>query len=244
MTRLFLLFFFSVAFHSLLFAQKPIRFPARDGVKITADQWIHHKDSSYIILCHQARSSRGEYNEIAGRMGKLGYNCLAIDLRSGQEFNYKINETAMEARERGLPVDYLDAEADIVDAIEFVKRISDKRIILVGSGYSASLALKIASEDQIISTVVAFSPGEYFGTLVNIQKTITGLDIPIFISCKAAEVPYVKELVSGITSKRMKTFYPKDGGQSGAESLFKSNPNNQEYWINLLSFMQNLKNFK
>lgn len=223
------------------FAQKPIRFPARDGVKITADQYIHHKDSSYIILCHMAKSSRGEYNEIAGRMGKLGYNCLAIDLRSGQEFNYKINETAMQARQRGLPVEYMDAEADIVDAIEFVKRISDKRIILVGSSYSASLALKIASEDDIISTVVAFSPGEYFGSLISIQKTIAGLDIPIFVTCKASEVTYVKELVSGITSKKMITFYPKEGGKHGAASLFKDNPNNQEYWINLLNFMQNLK---
>ncbi len=235
LSSLFLLLFFSS------YAQKPIRFPARDGVKITADQYLHHKDSSYIILCHQAKSSRGEYNEIAGRMGKLGYNCLAIDLRSGQEFNYKINETAMEARQRGLPVDYMDAEADIVDAIEFVKRISNRRIILVGSAYSASLALKIASEDKIISTVVAFSPGEYFGSLISIRETITGLDIPIFVSCKADEVPYVKELVSGITSKKMITFYPKQGGKQGAESLFKSNSNNQEYWINLLNFMQNLK---
>ncbi len=213
------------------FAQKPIRFPARDGVKITADQYIYHKDSSYIILCHQAKSSRGEYNEIAGRMGKLGYNCLSIDLRSGMEFNYKINETAMEARQRGLPDEYMDAEADIVDAIEFVKRISKRRIILMGSSYSASLALKIASEDKIVSTVVAFSPGEYFGSLVSIQKIITGLDIPVFITCKASEVPYVKDLVSGITSKKMITFYPKTGGKHGAESLFKNNPNNQEYWI-------------
>ena len=235
LSSLFFLFFLSS------FAQKPIRFPARDGVKITADQYIHHKDSSYIILCHMAKSSRGEYNEVAGRMGKLGYNCLAIDLRSGDEFNYKINETAMQARQRGLPVDYMDAEADIVDAIEFVKRISDKRIILVGSSYSASLALKIASEDNIISSVVAFSPGEYFGSLISIQNTIAGLEIPIFITCKDSEVPYVKELVSGITSKKMITFYPKTGGKHGASSLFKDNPNNQEYWINLLSFMQNLK---
>lgn len=241
MVKLFSFSTFLVFLNLSLFAQKPIRFPARDGVKITADQYIHHKDSSYIILCHQANSSRGEYNEIAGRMGKLGYNCLAIDLRSGNEFNYKINETAMEARQRGLPVEYMDAEADIVDAIEFVKRISNRRIILVGSSYSASLALKIASEDNIISTVVAFSPGEYFGSLVNIQQIITGLDIPIFVTCKADEVPFVKQLVSGITSKKMITFYPKTGGKHGAEALFKSNPNNQEYWINLLNFMQNLK---
>lgn len=147
----------------------------------------------------------------------------------------------MQARERGLPTDYMDAEADIIDAIEFVKRISDKRIILVGSSYSASLALKIASENDIISTVVAFSPGEYFGSLINIQKTIAGLDIPIFVTCKDTEIPYVKELVSGITSEKMITFYPKSGGKHGAASLFKDNPNNQEYWINLLNFMQNLK---
>lgn len=222
-------------------AQKPIRFPARDGVKITADHYVLHKDSSYIILCHKGGSSRGEYNEIAERLGKLGYNCLAIDLRSGNEFNFKINETAMQARQRGLPTDYMDAEADIIDAMEFVQRLSNKPMILVGSEFSASLALKLASENDIISSVVAFSPGEYFGSLVSIQQLISGLDIPIFVTCAAKEVPYVKELVSGITSKKLRTFYPAEGGKQGVASLFKENPNNQEYWINLLNFMRSLR---
>ena len=104
-----------------------------------------------------------------------------------------------------------------------------------------NIALKLAKENDIISTVVAFSPGEYFGSLVSIKESIAGLDIPIFVTCSADEVPYVKELVSGITSNKLVTYYPTTGGKHGAAALFKDNPNNQAYWINLLGFMQSLK---
>ena len=50
-------------------------------------------DAPLIVLCHQAGGSRGEYREIAPRLNKLGYQCLAIDQRAGGQVKGVVNET-------------------------------------------------------------------------------------------------------------------------------------------------------
>ena len=66
-----------------------IRFPSEDGLMVTADLYIekNEKDAPFIILYHQAGWSRGEYAQIAPRLNALGFNCLAVDLRSGGKVN-------------------------------------------------------------------------------------------------------------------------------------------------------------
>ena len=71
-----------------------VTFNSKDGLPITADFYQNPNAKSIIILCHQAGFSRGEYKEIAPRLVDSGYACLAIDLRSGNQVNEVINETA------------------------------------------------------------------------------------------------------------------------------------------------------
>ncbi len=78
-------------------AQQVVTFPAKDGLKITADLYLKDYQLPFILLFHQGESSRGEYTEIAARLLKLDYNCLAVDLRAGEKMNYISNETAMRA---------------------------------------------------------------------------------------------------------------------------------------------------
>jgi hypothetical protein len=76
------------------FSQKKITFKASDGLQITADLYIlNPSENSFIILFHQARWSRGEYLEIAPKLNKLGFNCMAVDQQSGGEINNIVNET-------------------------------------------------------------------------------------------------------------------------------------------------------
>ncbi len=63
---------------------------------------------------------------------KFGYNCLAVDLRSGKEVNYIQNETAKRAREKNLSTEYLDAEKDMLASIDYVKQFTKNKIILCG----------------------------------------------------------------------------------------------------------------
>ena len=84
-------------------AQQMVTFFSSDGLTVTADLYLKDKSYPFIILFHQANFSRGEYQETAPKLMKLGYNCLAVDLRSGKEVNFIKNETAAKAHEKNLP---------------------------------------------------------------------------------------------------------------------------------------------
>jgi len=71
-----------------------VTFPSTDGLMLTADLYMPHpKTAPFIVLFHQARWSRGEYREIAPKLNEMGFNCLAMDQRSGGEVNDVKNES-------------------------------------------------------------------------------------------------------------------------------------------------------
>ena len=71
---------------SVASSSETVTFPSEDGLLITAD--IHapygNGEAPIIVLFHQAGWSRGEYAEIAPWLNTLGYNCMAVDQRSGE----------------------------------------------------------------------------------------------------------------------------------------------------------------
>lgn len=213
-----------------------LTFKSLDTIMITAD-WYHlNKKADVFVLCHQAGSSRGEYIEIADSLRKLGYNCLAIDQRSGNSMNGVVNETAKRAQQAGLPTNYIDAEQDIVAAINFVNAYYNTKIHLLGSSYSSALALKIAMENNDVDQVYAFSPDEYlFG--VNLKQTITGLDKPSFLTSAKNEASAVANLYDVITSSEKTHFIPNGNGIHGARALWKNQPDHKEYWKALIDFL-------
>jgi pimeloyl-ACP methyl ester carboxylesterase len=223
-------------------AQKTITFPSLDGLTITADFYESKKTDPYIVLFHQARFSRGEYKETADKLLKLGYNCLAVDLRSGGEVNFVKNETAGAAQLKGLPTEYLDAKQDMQAAIDFAYKQSKKPVVIFGSSYSASLSLLLAKENNNINAVIVFSPGEYFNKENMIRDTIQGLSKPIFASSSSTEFPYMKELLSKVDQNNLTLFSPSKGkGDHGSKVLWGSNPDNSEYWLSLMMFFNQIK---
>ena len=91
-------------------AYETISFKSKDGVEIAADLYMTHPDTvPFIVLFHQAGSSRGEYLDIAPQLNQLGFNCLAVDLRSGKESNGIVNLTNEHARSAMKETSYLDA---------------------------------------------------------------------------------------------------------------------------------------
>lgn len=223
-------------------AQQTVTFSSTDGLLITADLYLQDKSLPYIILYHQANFSRGEYKETAPKLMKLGYNCLAVDLRSGNEVNYIQNETAARAREKNLPVEYLDAEKDMLSAIEYVRKQTKEKIVLLGSSYSASLALKIAKGNNIVNAIVAFSPGEYFQQRLVLKTALAKLDKPIFIASTTNEHPFIKEMMSGVSDNLITWWTPSKGsGIHGSKALWHASPGNDECWMSLLMFFKGLK---
>jgi len=223
-------------------AQQTITFPSSDGLIITADLYMQDKSLPYIILYHQANFSRGEYKETAPKLLKMGFNCLAVDLRSGKEVNYIQNETAAKARDKNLPVEYLDAERDMISAIEYIKKQSKERVILFGSSYSASLALKISKNNPSVSAVVAFSPGEYFQPQVTLKILLAKFDKPVFIASTTNEHPFIKEMMAGVSDNLITWWTPAKGpGIHGSKALWQASAGSEECWMSLLMFFKNLK---
>ncbi len=222
-------------------AQKTITFSSKDGLIITADKYFVNDSLPYIVLCHQAGYSRGEYKETAPKFTKFGYNCIAVDARSGGGVNDVPNETAFDARVKNKPTTYLDAEQDIIAAIDYAYKQNNKKVILVGSSYSASLALKIGASNDKVKAVMAFSPGEYFGDKLKIKGSIVKFDKPLFVTSSKEEAPAVSALIKDIKSTNKQQFIPTGEGEHGSKALWKSSPDNLEYWMALPKFMRGLK---
>lgn len=222
-------------------AQTKITFPASDQLTVTADFYGNEKvgkTATWVLLFHQAGYSRGEYRETAARIVKLGYNCLAVDLRSGEEVNFIRNETASEAIKKKLPTSYLDAKKDILAAIEYAFEKIKTPVILFGSSYSASLALVVAKNNPKVKAVVAFSPGEYFENSLNVQSSLEGFDKPVFAAVSKKEYPYLETMLTNVTKDKM-LFQPQSGeGEHGSKALWKSNKSSSEYWMALVSFLK------
>jgi len=213
-----------------------LEFPSLDGLTISASSFEMIPSEQYIVLCHQAGYSRGEYREIARELNKFGYNCLAIDQRSGKECNDMINETAHRANKEKKKTDYMDAEQDIIAAVDFVFNKTQKPVILWGSSYSASLALKIAKGNDKVKAVVAFSPGEYLkGTKV--AELAAALDKPVFATGAKKEMKEIEALFTGTAADKKTIFSPAGEGIHGSSALWISTENNAEYWDAVKAFL-------
>jgi len=218
-----------------------VKFPSKDGVTITADMYEADPSYPWVVLFHMAQSSRGEYQRIAPRLNKLELNCMAVDLRSGKESNFIVNETYVLAKNAGLGTGYLDAEKDMQAAIEKAYLIGRRPVIIFGSSYSASLALKLGAEMPQVKAVIAFSPGEYFGKDLDVAQAASQLTKPTFIACSADEKKYTDKIANAVRSDKKIYFVPAKGGAHGSKSLEKGSEGETEYWIQLINFIQTVK---
>jgi pimeloyl-ACP methyl ester carboxylesterase len=224
------------------FSQQTVTFEASDGLKVTADMYVVDKKFPFMIFFHQAGSSRGEYKEIARKFFKLGYNGLVVDLRVGDEAQYVGNETAVEAKRSGKEVSFMDAEKDVIAALDFAWGKNHLPVVLVGSSYSASLCLKVAKGNDKVKAVVAFSPGEYFGDDYNVKEGLAGFDKRVIALCSQREKTYVEDMFADVDTKLKTVFSPKEGpGAHGAKALWDECGEKREYMWNLNLFFKTVE---
>ena len=217
---------------------KKITFPSKDGLSIRADLYQAKKQKDFLVLCHRSHFNRGEYKDIAQRLVAEGFSCLAIDQRSGMNVLGHINETSTLAKKKGLPTGYLDAKQDIESAVDYAfKKNHSKPIILVGSSYSASLALLTAKDADKVKATAVFSPGEYLKG-IDLSKTIKDFSKPIFATSAKKEVADMKKLFRYVGEKYISYFLPRVDGFHGAKSLWPTSGGNEQYWKSFLGFLK------
>lgn len=222
-----------------------IEIKAADGLTITANLYESEPiESPVFILCHQAGFSRGEYIETAEYFFKQGFNCIALDQRSGGEVNGIVNETHKSAVAAGKPTNYTDAAQDIEAAIVYAdKEFPEAKKVLLGSSYSSSLALIMGVKyADVLTAVISFSPGEYF-ELENksIAAWAKDLQLPIFITSAKAEIDNWAAIFEAIPSANKIGFKPTGNGIHGSRNLWLSTQNHQEYRSALESFINSLE---
>ena len=67
-------------------------------------------------------------------------------------------------------------------------------IIILGSSYSASLALLISTETEKVKAVIALSPGEHLKG-VKLAEELKSLTKPIFVTSSKNEIDEVSEVL-------------------------------------------------
>ena len=232
--------FLSVFMLSFIIVEEPAftttKFPSKDELAITADLYKIDETKPVILLCHQAGYSRGEYREIAVKLNELGFNCMAIDQRSGSQINDVVNQTAKGAANAKLSRQFGDAEQDIEAAIDFLFKVWKKPVIVWGSSYSASLVLKLGASKENVQAVLAFSPGEYIKGS-NISESIVGLTKPTFVTSSKKEAAEVTKLIAGVEASFITQFIPEEEGKHGSKALWSANAGHEEYWTAVEAFL-------
>ncbi len=221
-----------------------IVFPSADGLTISADIYIVHElTAPFIVLFHQARWSRGEYIEIAPRLNKMGFNCMAVDLRSGGAINDVENQTCKRATEQKKPTTYIDALPDMVAALKYAKTsYAQGALIVWGSSYSAALVVKLAADNpKLVDGGLSFAPGEYFAKLGQSETFITeaamNVQCPIFITSAKSEGPNWESIYAAIPSKAKSSFLPETDGNHGSRALWSKFEDNSAYWQAVTVFL-------
>ncbi len=222
--------------------ENKIQFQADDGVTITADIYMNHdKAAPFIVLFHQAGSSRGEYNEIAPRLNKLGFNAMAIDQRSGSSSNGKSNETNSSARTLGKNTKYMDAAEDLTAAFNYAKNnYAEGKILVWGSSYSASLVLLLSGRNQINPDgILSFSPGEYLGFRNKVASAVKSINVPVFITSAKNEKNSWWKIFRSIPSENKTYFIPESkNGRHGSSTLFSTEEASGDYWAAVEKFLK------
>ncbi len=226
--------------------RETIEFPSEDGTPITADvYWSDASDHGlpFVCLFHQAGFSRGEYVEIAPRLVELGYNCMAVDARSGGVANKVTNKTVsrmVEAGKKKVGNDFIRAYPDIVAALQYARsNYADGKLIAWGSSYSASLVFKADAENEgLIDGILSFAPNDMTEwTRDWIIKSAESVKHPVFITSARRERDKWKRLQETLPEDQVTTFVPVSAGRHGSSALWKSTRENDLYWAEVENFL-------
>lgn len=222
-----------------LLATRTIEFEAKDGLSISADLYGgQKKDRPVLVLCHQAKSSRGEYKSIAPKLLKADFACLALDLRNGEMMNKVPNLTASRAREGKKKTAYGDAAQDIEAAIAWLRAEGfTGKLTLWGSSYSASLAMTIGAKNPEVGAVIAFSPGDYLKPDGTTAKQSAKLALPLLVVAPEMERSQATALFEGTASTEKQLAIDKEF-MHGSKTLFHAKSNPKLAWKPVMEFLE------
>jgi pimeloyl-ACP methyl ester carboxylesterase len=230
----------SILLSCAVHAGEPVTLRASDGGAVYGTLSRHESGrqaDAILLLFHQAGASRHEYDPLVPVLTRMGYDTLAIDQRSGDGLFGGRNETVMK---RGGSADYLDALPDLEGALAWARARGYARIAVVGSSYSASLAIVLAARHpQDLAAVASFSPGEYFDDKDMIKRAAAKITVPFYVTTRPEEEDKVAEVLRDAHGGNL-THYRQAVGVHGASTLVQAR-DPKGYADNLRSFTDFLR---
>ncbi len=217
----------------LAFASEPVALHSSDAVTIhgTLTQASPHNDK-VLLLFHQARANRHEYDSLIAGFNQLGYDTLAIDQRSGGDLFGGHNQTVQAL---GKSTDYLDAAPDLDAALAWARAQHYNKIVAVGSSYSSALVILLAAKHpQGLTALASFSPGEYFDDKNMIKNAAAQVTIPFYITTDPDEAANVTEVLRKAHGSNIVHYQPKNGVHGASTLVAARDP--EGYAANLARF--------
>ncbi|EDP70725.1 hypothetical protein FBALC1_08198 [Flavobacteriales bacterium ALC-1] len=168
-----------------------IHFLTSDSIKIYGDLYEISKIAPTLLIFHQGGSNtRAEYKSIIPVLKNEGFNILTIDQRVGGQYYYGgYNRTIVDIEKNEFG--YCDAYPDLVAALSYIEGLGFLgKTVVWGSSYSATLALKLADDNEDkIDGVLAFSPASG-NPMEGCQPTehIQSIKMPLLLMKPASEM--------------------------------------------------------
>ncbi|MFW2440993.1 MAG: alpha/beta hydrolase [Arenicellales bacterium] len=194
------------------------------------------------LLFHQAGSNSMEYEPVLSAFHLAGFDTLTLDQRSG---GTRWGVENLTVKRLGASTDYAEAYPDLEAALEYAVKHKYKKILVVGSSYSASLAIVLASNNpDKIMAVAAFSPGEYFPDKNWIKNATAKLKIPLYITSTDKERQRSEEVIVRANENDIDVTYYRPLDSVHGISTLRKGENPDGYKINQDNFAEFLNRFK
>jgi hypothetical protein len=137
-----------------------ISFDTPDGNRIVGSYYaVEQKDAPAVLMLHQWRGTRADFESLAREFQSKGIAVLAIDGRGFGESTKPTDGPAQPARTAEAVKGML---SDVSGATAFLSSqpgIDRSRIGIVGASYGSSLAIMHSAADPAIKAVALVSPG-------------------------------------------------------------------------------------
>lgn len=214
---------------------------AKDKTRIYASYYRALNNNSRIaLLFHQADSNRMEYEPALSNLHVAGFDTLTVDQRSG---GTKWNFDNATVKRLGASTEYAEAYPDLEAALDYAIKRKYKTILVMGSSYSASLAIVLASNNpDTVDGVAAFSPGEYFPDKNWIKAAAARLKVPLFVTGATNEKQRVKEVLINAQDKDVTLSIPLNSVHGA--STFRPDMNPEGHKQNAAELVKFVERFK
>ena len=126
-----------------------VTFSTDDGQRIAAFHNPVGSSTRGVVLVHDDGGSGTDWEFFANRLKRTGFHTLAVDLRG---------HGASRVSGRLSNDDYAAMKADVIAAVNWIRKKGVEEVILIGAGLGANLALQTAAEDSEVAKLVLLSP--------------------------------------------------------------------------------------